>query len=132
MVRPRKFDLEEALEAAMKAFWEHGYEATSLADLMQAMSLQKGSIYKAFGDKYALFLNAVERYINAVYEFHRIALGEKSSPGQTRSEFHQDIDAAQLVALLLSVVTGLFIGLKRPMTESKSRQIWRLAIQVLE
>ena len=44
----------------MHAFWDHGYEATSLADLMDAMDLQKGSIYKAFGDKHSLF---IKRYI---------------------------------------------------------------------
>ncbi|QDU64065.1 HTH-type transcriptional repressor ComR [Planctomycetes bacterium Pan216] len=66
MARPRGFDIDEALEAAMTAFWEHGYEATSLADLMDAMEIQKGSIYKAFGDKHSLFMRALERYSSSV------------------------------------------------------------------
>ncbi len=44
MARPREFDIDEALDAAMGAFWEGGYEATSMANLMEAMDLQKGSI----------------------------------------------------------------------------------------
>ena len=60
--RPREFDLEEALDAAMQAFWAHGYESTSMADLMLAMDLQKGSIYKAFGDKHSLFIQALRRH----------------------------------------------------------------------
>ena len=51
MARPREFDIDEVLQAAMDAFWRHGYEGTSMADLMQAMQLQKGSIYKACDTK---------------------------------------------------------------------------------
>ena len=64
MARPREFDIDEALETAMQAFWDHGYEGTSMADLVQAMGLKKGSIYKAFGNKHALFMAALERYLN--------------------------------------------------------------------
>ena len=64
MARPRKFEMEQAIENAMQAFWDHGYEATSMADLMKAMDLQKGSIYKAFGDKHTLFIAALEHYLD--------------------------------------------------------------------
>jgi TetR/AcrR family transcriptional regulator, transcriptional repressor for nem operon len=80
MARPREFDIDEALDAAMGAFWVRGYEATSLTDLMQAMGLQKGSIYKAFGDKHALFLSALQRYLDQMYEAHREALAKATSP----------------------------------------------------
>src|ERR687891_349404 len=80
MARPREFDIDEALEAAMGAFWVRGYEATSLADLMQAMGLQKGSIYKAFGDKHALFLCALQRYLDQMYEAQRAMLTGATSP----------------------------------------------------
>jgi len=61
--RPREFDTEEALDAAMQAFWAKGYEATSLVDLMDATGLHKGSLYQAFGDKHALFIQALKRYL---------------------------------------------------------------------
>ena len=63
MARPREFDMDVALTNAMSAFWDHGYEATSVSDLMEAMDLQKGSIYKAFGDKHNLFITALEHYL---------------------------------------------------------------------
>lgn len=62
--RPREFDTNEAIDRAMDVFWARGYEATSLADLMDAMGLQKGSIYKAFKDKRTLYLLALERYLD--------------------------------------------------------------------
>jgi TetR/AcrR family transcriptional repressor of nem operon len=80
MARPREFDIDEALDAAMGAFWVRGYEATSLNDLMQAMGLQKGSIYKAFGDKHALFLSALQRYLDQMYEAQRETLATATSP----------------------------------------------------
>ena len=61
--RPRSFDREVALDAAMRLFWEHGYEATSLAQLTAAMGVSAPSLYAAFGDKEALFLQVVDRYI---------------------------------------------------------------------
>jgi len=61
--RPRSFDREAALERAMLLFWEHGYEATSLSQLTSAMGISPPSLYAAFGDKQALFLETVDRYI---------------------------------------------------------------------
>ena len=55
MGRTRKFDERQALVAAMRVFWEKGYEATSIQDLEDAMGLKRTSIYHAFGNKRALF-----------------------------------------------------------------------------
>lgn len=66
--RPRKFCEEQALESAMEIFWEKGYEATSLADLMKATGLHKGSIYQAFGDKHKLFIMALQQYMNRTFQ----------------------------------------------------------------
>ena len=74
MARPREFDVDEALQAAMEAFWDRGFEATSLADLMEATGLQKGSIYKAFGSKHELFTRALARYLDDVYAKMQAAL----------------------------------------------------------
>jgi AcrR family transcriptional regulator len=61
--RPRSFDREAALETAMHLFWRHGYEATSIAELTQAMGITPPSLYTAFGDKRGLFREAVDRYL---------------------------------------------------------------------
>lgn len=63
--RPREFDSELALERALEVFRERGYGGASIALLGQAMGLTTGSIYKAYGDKRALFLEAFERYVQA-------------------------------------------------------------------
>ncbi|MFJ8828320.1 TetR/AcrR family transcriptional regulator [Streptomyces sp. NPDC102467] len=61
--RPRAFDLEAVLEAAMLLFWEQGYEATSLAQLRAATGLSSASLYGAFGSKEGLFKQVVEQYM---------------------------------------------------------------------
>jgi len=73
--RPREFDAEIALEQAMEAFWERGYESTSIADLLEATGLQKGSLYKAFGDKRSLYLSALRRYLDLGHQKAVEALG---------------------------------------------------------
>ena len=62
MPRLKDFDETEALDAAMRAFWSKGYEATSLQDLEKTMGLTRTSIYNAFGDKRSVFTQAVQRY----------------------------------------------------------------------
>src|SRR5438309_5368090 len=61
--RPREFDMDTALDRAVRVFRERGYHATSIGDLTAAMRLATGSVYKAFRDKQAVFLAAFERYV---------------------------------------------------------------------
>jgi len=58
--RPREFDEEAVLEAAMDAFWRKGYEALSLVDLCQCTCLNKASLYRVFGDKHQLLTGLKE------------------------------------------------------------------------
>jgi AcrR family transcriptional regulator len=60
--RPRAYDARQALAQATKAFWQAGYAATSLDDLSAATGMNRPSLYAAFGDKHALYLQLVERY----------------------------------------------------------------------
>ncbi|KQT62042.1 MULTISPECIES: TetR/AcrR family transcriptional regulator [unclassified Aureimonas] len=62
MGRPREFDVDEALQAAMQLFWRKGYEGTSLSDLTEGMGITRPSLYGAFGNKEDLFRRALERY----------------------------------------------------------------------
>ena len=66
MARPRMFDEERALDAAMRTFWEKGYEATSTQDLCEATGLGRSSIYNTFKSKHDLFARALARYIDAM------------------------------------------------------------------
>ena len=80
MGRPREFEIEDALDATVKAFWLGGYEGTSLDDLMAATDLHKGSLYKAFGTKRELFELSLRHYMAKVETFHRESLAEDGSP----------------------------------------------------
>lgn len=60
--RPSEFNHEVALEAALNVFWAQGYEGTSMADLTEALGINKPSIYAAFGNKEALFKKALSKY----------------------------------------------------------------------
>jgi TetR/AcrR family transcriptional repressor of nem operon len=79
MARPREFDETVALEAAIACFWSRGYEATSVRDLAEHMGLSAPSLYNAYGDKHALFVQALERYLDRSMR-ERIERLEKSRP----------------------------------------------------
>lgn len=71
--RPREFDMDIALDGAIRVFCERGYHATSIGELTAAMRLATGSVYKAFRDKHAVFLAAFERYVEVRQEQTRSA-----------------------------------------------------------
>jgi len=62
MGRPREFDFDDTLERAIQTFWAKGYEATSIDDLCEATGLGRSSLYAAYGDKQAIYAQALERY----------------------------------------------------------------------
>ncbi len=64
MARPREFDRAEVLQKAVGVFWEKGYAATSTGELLGAMNIGRQSMYDTFGDKRALYLEALQYYVN--------------------------------------------------------------------
>jgi AcrR family transcriptional regulator len=74
MGRPRGFDEEAALDAAMRVFWTKSYEGATMAELTQAMGINRSSMYAAFGDKEALFRLVMDRYRNGPMTYIREAL----------------------------------------------------------
>ncbi len=77
--RPPAFNYEDALEKAMQTFWTFGYEGTSMAALIEAMDMNKPSIYAAFGNKEALFNLALDKYVSGPSGFVKEALAETTS-----------------------------------------------------
>jgi AcrR family transcriptional regulator len=84
--RQRAFDPDEALDAAMRLFWMHGYEATSLAMLRDTLGLTPPQIYNAFKDKETLFRLALDRYLQIEAAF---AIAALSAPVSTLSALRQ-------------------------------------------
>jgi AcrR family transcriptional regulator len=78
MGRPREFDEDTALEAAMRVFWEKSYEGATIADLTEAMGINRSSMYAAFGDKEAIFRRVMERYRARRMTYIRQALAQPS------------------------------------------------------
>ncbi|HEV7753516.1 MAG TPA: TetR/AcrR family transcriptional regulator, partial [Baekduia sp.] len=67
--RPRSFDRDAALQSALLVFWEHGYDATPVTLLTEAMGIGAPSLYAAFGDKRTLFEAALDRYLHTYGAF---------------------------------------------------------------
>jgi len=76
MARPRNFDEDRALDAAMHTFWEKGYEATSTQDLCEATGLGRSSVYNTFKSKHDLFERALSRYIDSTTAVQLAILGD--------------------------------------------------------
>jgi TetR/AcrR family transcriptional regulator, transcriptional repressor for nem operon len=81
--RPREFDMNAAVDQAIRVFREQGYNATSIPDLIAAMGLASGSIYKAFRDKRAVFLAALDRY-NVLRGEQLAAVARTAKPARER------------------------------------------------
>jgi TetR/AcrR family transcriptional regulator, transcriptional repressor for nem operon len=66
MTGVKQFDRDEVLDLAMALFWERGYEATSIQDLVEATCVNRGSLYATFGNKKRLFLAVLDQYADKV------------------------------------------------------------------
>lgn len=76
--RPRKLNPDEIVNIAIDVFWKKGYEQTSVADLLKAMNLHKGSLYQTFGDKKTLFKAALNAYYDDLYTRHKNLIKSES------------------------------------------------------
>ena len=81
MGRPREFNEQAALDAAMRVFWEKGYEGTSLEDLTAAMGINRSSLYSSFWDKEELFRRVMVRYGEGPLNYMHDALEFPSARG---------------------------------------------------
>ena len=91
MARPREFDEATALEAAIECFWQRGYEATSVRDLADKMGISAPSLYNAYGDKHALYVQALERYLDHSTRARIKRLEDSLPPKQAVRRFLEEI-----------------------------------------
>lgn len=91
MSRPREFDEDEVIDAALQLFWDRGYHETTVSQLTDATRLQKGSLYGAFADKHSLFLRALERYAHMKQQELSRIQAASSSPLSTLRSFLREL-----------------------------------------
>jgi TetR/AcrR family transcriptional repressor of nem operon len=92
----KRFDVEETLDKAMRAFWARGYEATSLQDLLDCMGINRGSFYATYGDKRKLFMRALDRYDRVHREAWIAGLDSGGSAREAIAHVFEDAIAAVL------------------------------------
>jgi TetR/AcrR family transcriptional repressor of nem operon len=90
MARPREFDEEAVLDAAVQCFWSRGYEATSVRDLIEKTGITAASLYNAFGDKRALYQKALDHYVEGSIS-ERIRRCESLAPYEAVASFFAEI-----------------------------------------
>lgn len=96
MSRPRGFNEEAALDAAMACFWRHGYTATSVRDLGAAMGLGAASLYNSFGGKRLLFIRVLDRYLDNNMRARITRLTATMPPRVAIQVFFDEVVAASL------------------------------------
>lgn len=90
--RPRSFDRSEVLLKMQRVFWAHGYEATALSQLTEATGLHKPSLYAAYGDKKAIYLEAFDAYLAASGRMVGEALSHPRLADALERFFRADVD----------------------------------------
>ncbi len=91
MGRPREFKEGAALDAAMRVFWEKGYEGASLDDLTGAMGINRSSLYASFGDKKALFEKVLAHYQQGPMAFFNAALQQPNARAVVESLLREGV-----------------------------------------
>lgn len=95
MPRPKTYDESKLLERVMQVFWARGYDQTSIGDLVQATGVNRASLYAAYPDKRALFLAAVEHYLDTVTHENMERLRAVQPAGEAVRGFFLDLVSGQ-------------------------------------
>jgi TetR/AcrR family transcriptional repressor of nem operon len=90
MARPREFDENAVLDVAMECFWNRGYDATSVRDLIEKTGITGASLYNAYGDKRALYQRVLDRYVEGSVA-DRLRRCEGLPPLEAISSFFSEI-----------------------------------------
>jgi TetR/AcrR family transcriptional repressor of nem operon len=107
VARHKEFDRDQALHKAMEVFWSRGYEGASIQELVGRMRINRQSLYDTFGDKHALYLQALDRY-RQVEGRRLIALIER--PGSVKKSLRQLFGEVVEKALRDREHRGCFMG----------------------
>ena len=103
--RPKKFDEDIALQAAMMYFWQNGYDNASLSELLNVMQIKKSSFYQTFESKEKLFIRTLDLYVNGFINQTKANLSEENAKAilvdMLRNAFHEIETYGELRGCLL-------------------------------
>ena len=91
MARPISFEQKEVLDKVVALFWERGFEATSIQDLVEATGLNRSSLYNSFGSKEGLFAAALEHYIATFSRDRLAALAQTNNAKEGLRRYFDDL-----------------------------------------
>ncbi|MBP1960864.1 TetR/AcrR family transcriptional regulator [Paenibacillus aceris] len=118
MGRSKEFDKERVLHKAMLVFWEKGYEAASIPELLEAMGLSRSSLYETFVDKQTLYVEAIHYYKKNRHYKRNLLINAPSAKVGIRQYFDQHIASAFDEELPKGcLITNATIGLDSPDTQ---------------
>jgi AcrR family transcriptional regulator len=106
--RPRAFDRQVAVDAAMKLFWERGFEGTSFDELISAMGISPSSFYNAFNSKEQLYKEATQCYLDGPSKWFARALSEES---HVKKAFERLVESTAIAFTRDELPTGCMISL---------------------
>lgn len=134
MPRPKEFDVEQALEAAMHAFWRNGYEGTSTEALCEATGLRRSSLYNTFKTKRDLFHEALRRYVDTATARHIALLDGPGTPTEKIDALLREVLADECSSDrrgCLAVNTAIELGGKDDACGKELDRDMRLLIEAL-
>lgn len=114
MPRSKEFDYDEKLEVARNLFWEKGYHATSLLDLVNTLKLNRSSIYLTYGNKHDLFIKCLNSYIQKKEDEYKATIKKAASP----------LDAVR--QLIKSVVKNMVLEAKTCMSVKTTFELGKI------
>ena len=132
MARPRAFNEEEVIDKAVEVFWAKGYEATSMQDLMDAMGIQRGSLYGTFGGTQNLFLKSLKRYSVTVVKKLLEILESKPSAVESIELFFSQLVEHLLTAGELRSCLVTNSAIERGLRDEETKQLVLQLLNALE
>jgi len=132
MARPKVFNEEEVIDKAVEVFWAKGYEAASMQDLIDAMGIQRGSLYAAFGSKQQLFLKSLKRYSVTVVKKLLEILESKPSAIESIELFFSQLVEHLLTAGELRSCLVTNSAIERGLRDEETKQLVLQLLNALE
>ncbi|QES87190.1 TetR/AcrR family transcriptional regulator [Rhizosphaericola mali] len=118
MPRTKEFDYQEKLKVARNLFWQKGYQATTMNDLVDTLNINRSSLYESFGNKHALFIDCLTNYIQE----------KKITYQQSAAKGKSPLDAA--IRIIKDIVKTILIDTKTCLAINSTFELARIDAEV--